>query len=184
MKRSVLISVLAGLIAIGGAGFIAFAQTGAPVPGWIQLPTGEWVPPDHPLAQTVVPGPPTPTPTVCNNSLLQGTYGIQLQGTQGVAGGGTQTVTGVVVRTYDGAGNFTQVDNIKGSITGLVPDRPGSGTYQVNADCSASASFAPAPGILVQEKMVIVDGGREVRAIVATPADTMITAVHQRIASQ
>jgi hypothetical protein len=182
MKRKVWISVLAGLIAISGAGFISLAQTGAPVPGWIQLPTGEWVPPDHPLAQTVVP--PPPTPTVCNNSILQGAYGIHMQGTQDLPAGGTQTVIGVVVRTYDGAGNFTQVDNIKGSVTGIVPDRAGSGTYQVNPDCSASTVFVPGPGISIEEQMVIVDGGREIHAITVSPATTMVTAVHQRIDSR
>jgi hypothetical protein len=35
-------------------------------------------------------------------------------------------------------GNFTQVDNIHGSVTGWVPNRPGSGTYQVNPDCTRS----------------------------------------------
>ena len=70
-----------------------------------------------------------------------------------------QAVIGVVLRTYDGAGAFTQVDNIKGSVTGIVPDRPGSGTYQVNADCSAVTLFQPGPGITLEERMVIVDHG-------------------------
>jgi hypothetical protein len=57
-------------------------------------------------------------------------------------GGGTQTLIGVVVRTYHGDGTFSQVDNIKGSVTGVVPDRPGSGTYQVNPDCSGVNFFS------------------------------------------
>ena len=40
-------------------------------------------------------------------------------------GGLTESVIGVVLRTYDGRGNIEQVDNVKGSITGIVPDRQG-----------------------------------------------------------
>ena len=83
------------------------------------------------------------------DATIRGTYGIQMQGTNPVPpalGGGIQTVIGVVVRTYDGTGNFTQVDNVKGSVTGIVPDRPGSGTYQVNDDCTGVTFFQPGPG--------------------------------------
>ena len=112
----------------------------------------------------------------CSNATLRGTYGIQMQGTRAVPGG-TETVIGVVVRHYDGAGGVTQVDNIKGSITGIVPDRPGAGTYQVDDDCSAVVEFQPAPGILIQERMVIVDHGHELRSITVLPAQTMVTSV-------
>ena len=81
------------------------------------------------------------------------------------------TVIGVVVRTYDGAGTVHQVDNIKGSVTGIVPDRPGDGTYQVNEDCSGVTLFQPGPGITLEERMVIVDHGNEIRTIVSSPAD-------------
>ena len=58
----------------------------------------------------------------CTDATIRGTYGIQMQGTQPVPppqGGGTQTLIGVVVRTYHGDGTFSQVDNIKGSVTGI-----------------------------------------------------------------
>ena len=77
----------------------------------------------------------------CTNNTIRGTYGIHMQGTGPVPpplGGGTQSLVGVVTRTYDGMGNFTQIDNIHGSVTGWVPNRPGSGTYQVNPDCTRS----------------------------------------------
>ena len=93
---------------------------------------------------------------------IRGTYGIHMQGTGPVPPpvGGTQTLIGVVTRTYDGMGNFTQIDNIHGSVTGWVPDRPGSGTYQVNPDCTAATQFQPAPGApVIEERMVIVDRG-------------------------
>ncbi len=36
---------------------------------------------------------------------------------------------GVVIQTFDGQGNFQQTDNVKGSISGITPNRPGGGTY-------------------------------------------------------
>ena len=120
----------------------------------------------------------------CTDATIRGTYGIQMQGTQPVPppqGGGTQTVVGVVVRTYRGDGTFSQVDNIKGSITGIVPDRPGSGTYQVNSDCSGVTLFQPGPGITIEERMVVVDHGNEIRSIVSSPLAVMVSTVQKRI---
>lgn len=120
----------------------------------------------------------------CSNATLRGTYGAQLRGTGPVPppqGGGTQDLIGVVIRTYDGLGNFTQIDNVKGSVTGWVPDRPGSGTYQVNPDCTAVTSFVPGPGVLIEERVVIVDAGRETYSMTATPGPLMVTSVGKRI---
>ena len=78
-----------------------------------------------------------------NNLLIQGTFGIQVQGTQLYAPtGATESVVGVVVRQYDGQGGFTQTSNVKGSISGIVPDRFGAGTYQVRNDCSLIVTSA------------------------------------------
>ena len=120
----------------------------------------------------------------CSLATIRVTYGIQMQGTRPVPpglGGGMESVIGVVVRTYDGMGNVTQVDNIKGAVTGITPDRPGFGMYQVSPDCSARVEFQPAPGVTIVEQMVIVEGGAEIRAITVSPMDTMVTAVHKRI---
>jgi hypothetical protein len=51
----------------------------------------------------------------CTNATIRGTFGFHLQGTGPVPpalGGGTQTLIGVGRRTYDGMGNFTQIDNV------------------------------------------------------------------------
>jgi hypothetical protein len=118
----------------------------------------------------------------CGNKLLKGTYGIQMQGTRPVPGGtGLEPVIGIVVRTFDGRGNFTQLDNIKGAVSGFVPDRPGAGTYEVNADCSGSARFEPGPGVIVEERFVVLDYGHEIRSITTTPQPIMVTAVAKRI---
>jgi hypothetical protein len=120
----------------------------------------------------------------CSNATLRGTYGGQLRGTRPVPpplGGGTEDVIGVAIRTFDGLGNFTQIDNVKGSVTGWVPDRPGSGTYQVNPDCTAVTHFVPGPGVLIEERMVIVDAGKETYSMTATPPLLMVTAVSKKI---
>lgn len=129
-------------------------------------------------------GPPAKS-RACSVATLRGAYGIQVQGTRPTAPGGpAESVIGVVLRVYDGAGQFTQVDNIKGSITGISPDRPGFGTYEVNEDCTAVAHFEPGPGVALQERMVIVDGGDEVLSIVASPPPVMMSGRQVRVSGR
>ncbi len=125
----------------------------------------------------------------CTAATIRGTYGIQMQGTRPVPPptGGIENVVGVVVRTYDGYGNFTQVDNIKGSVTGIVPDRPGAGTYEVFPDCSGTTTFQPDPGnpaLVIQEKFLILESGDELRGIAVTPPPLMITNVARRMSKR
>ena len=117
----------------------------------------------------------------CSGGTVRGDYGIQIQGTRPAPGGLTEAVIGIVHRTYDGQGNFTQISNLKGSITGTNPDAGSIGTYEVNPDCTGIIRAQPLPGVLIEERMVIVDGGREIRAAVMTPTAVVITSVHQRI---
>jgi hypothetical protein len=117
----------------------------------------------------------------CSEATIRGDYGIQIQGTRPAPGGLTESVIGVVLRTYDGRGSFSQVSNVKGSITGTVPDAQGFGTYEVNRDCGGIVRFQPGPGILIEERLVIVDDGREIRTAVMLPTPVVITGVHQRI---
>jgi hypothetical protein len=106
----------------------------------------------------------------CSDSLVRGTYCIQMQGTRPSSPGGPiETVIGVVVRNYDGHGGIVQTDNIKGSISGYVPDRYGAGTCRVNDDCTIDMEFHPGPGVTLREKAVIVDHGNELRAITILP---------------
>src|SRR5688572_13033060 len=79
----------------------------------------------------------------CSEGTVRGDYGIQIQGTRPAPGGLTEAVIGIVLRTYDGEGNFSQVSNLKGSITGTNPDSQSFGTYEVNDDCSGSIRAEP-----------------------------------------
>jgi hypothetical protein len=120
----------------------------------------------------------------CSERTLRGTHGIQVQGTRPAGPGPNppiESVVGVVIRTYDGDGSFTQIGNVKGSMTGIVPDSQGFGTYRVNEDCTAIGYLQPAPGITIEERLVIVDHGRELRSIAASPPLVMVTGVHLRI---
>ena len=117
----------------------------------------------------------------CSEATVGGDYGIQIQGTRPAPGGLIESVNGVVLRNYDGHGSFSQVSNVKGSLTGTVPDSQGFGTYEVNADCTGVVRFQAAPGVVIEERLVIVDNGREIRTAVMVPAAVMITGVHQRI---
>ena len=120
----------------------------------------------------------------CSEATVRGDYGIQIQGTRPAPGGVIESVIGIVLRNYDGHGSFSQVSNVKGSVTGTVPDSQGVGTYEVNADCTGVVRFQPAPGVLLEERLVIVDNGREIRTAVMVPTAVMITGVHQRVHSQ
>jgi hypothetical protein len=118
----------------------------------------------------------------CSDATIAGTYGIQVSGIRPSAPGGPlESIIGVVIRHYDGNGEFTQIDNVKGSISGIVPDRPGFGTYQVNEDCSAVVQLQPGPGILLEERLVIVDDGNGMFSMTSLPPPVMVTAIHTRI---
>ena len=120
----------------------------------------------------------------CSEATVRGDYGIQIQGTRPAPGGLIESVIGIVLRNYDGHGSFSQVSNVKGSLTGTVPDSPGFGTYEVNADCTGIVRFQAAPGVVIEERLVIVDNGREIRTAVMVPTPVMITGVHQRLRSR
>jgi hypothetical protein len=123
----------------------------------------------------------------CSEATLRGAYGVQIQGTRPAAppapAGSIESVIGVIVRHYDGSGGFTQVNNEKGSINGNGPaDREGSGTYQVNEDCTGSHELhIPGVPVAITDRFVIVDHGREVRHFVVSPVPIMISGVSRKM---
>src|SRR6267143_854425 len=107
----------------------------------------------------------------CGNRTLHGDYGILITGVAPAGPGGqTELIVATALRTYDGRGNFSQIDNVHGQISGALFDRPGSGTYEVRADCSGTATllFTGVPFPIVS-RFVIVDGGEEVKEAVMSP---------------
>jgi hypothetical protein len=114
-----------------------------------------------------------PFETVCTNATLQGTYGFTITGTRPSAptpGAPAEMIVGVAVTTFDGDGNFTQTDNIHGSITGLAaPNRKGTGTYTMNQDCTGTMILNNPGSPTLTLSIVVVDDGNEVRTAVVDP---------------
>jgi len=105
----------------------------------------------------------------CSAATLRGAYGLQFQGTRPVRPpfpAGTETYMGIALRTYDGAGQFTQLSNVKGSVIGIEADVESTGTYEVNEDCTGRAEIVPATGPPLDLRLVVFDGGRQVATVV------------------
>ncbi|HYP13481.1 MAG TPA: hypothetical protein VEQ63_06135, partial [Bryobacteraceae bacterium] len=100
----------------------------------------------------------------CDNGTIKGVYGYTVTGLAPSASGLEQLI-GVGIRTHDGEGNFTQVQNEKRISTPAVTDVQGSGTYTVNSDCTGT--FTTATGL--QARFVIVAKGKEIRWLVVSP---------------
>ncbi len=128
----------------------------------------------------------TPVAPTCSDATLNGAYGVNISGTRPAPSvlpnsvflpGYIEQAIGVVIQIFDGQGSFSQTDNVKGSVSGIIPNRPGSGTYSVNSDCTGTYTVnnkgVPFP---IVTQMVIVDGGAEFRGIVVSPQPVMITA--------
>jgi hypothetical protein len=126
-----------------------------------------------------------PPPRGCSVETLRGAYGLQWTGIRPI-GPGTpppvETFTGVAIRTFDGTGNFTQISNVKGLVTGLQSDIESVGTYEVNEDCSGTAvSPFVAGGPLVTARFIVVANGDEVLQSVMTPEPLLNAGVMRKI---
>ena len=117
----------------------------------------------------------------CSERMLKGTYGVTLSGLRPGAGGALEQFVGVSMQTYDGQGRFTQTDNTHGPTTAMT-DQPGWGTYSINPDCSGTKTLwlqgLPFP---IENRIVVLDKGDEVRMVVMSPAPIVVTATGRRI---
>jgi hypothetical protein len=118
----------------------------------------------------------------CSNRTLRGDYGILVSGIRGLGPGQSESFVGTAIRTYQGNGHFTQIDNAYGELTGFQKDVPAYGTYEVHANCSGTSLiyFPGAPGP-IETAFVIVAEGDEVKDAVMAPAPTLVTASLWRI---
>jgi hypothetical protein len=113
----------------------------------------------------------------CSNRTLYGDYGFTIEG---VILGPNIEIRGLALQHYDGRGNLRQVDRL---VTNGFPPAdewtPGSGTYQVNPDCTGSAVInTPSNPFPIQLHFVIVNQGREIRQVVDANA---VTAVGKKV---
>ena len=118
----------------------------------------------------------------CTNHKLRGDYGILVSGIRGLGPGQTESFVGTALRTYDGDGHFTQIDNGHGGITGVQRDAPAYGTYEVQANCSGtSLIYFPGAPFPVETAFVIVADGDQVKDAVMAPAPNIATASLWRV---
>jgi hypothetical protein len=113
----------------------------------------------------------------CNLASLKGTYGTILTGTKpsGAPPAPLEQFTGLALSTFDGQGHSTGIDNIHGVLSGVIADRPGTGTYTINADCSGAATMVNQGAPPLEMKFIIVDGGKEFRGIIVSPLTVVVT---------
>ena len=102
----------------------------------------------------------------------------------GVSPGTIEQVIGVFIQIFDGIGSFTQAKTVvvKGSLSGLFPDQPASGTYSVNEDCTGTFT-AIVPGIpapLVNQ-FVLQNRGKEFRSVVVSPQSVMTLVTGRKV---
>jgi hypothetical protein len=121
----------------------------------------------------------------CSNGSLRGSYGFQIKGT--IVGFGP--IGGVARLVFDGAGNFTQTDNVTVNGFPIVPNRPGNGTYIVNPDCTGTQTLNTG-GQVLHTSFVLAENGKEVFDIVTDLTDPhlvnphlVITGIGKRVAS-
>jgi hypothetical protein len=126
-------------------------------------------------AQDDGPGP------ACSNATLRGDYGFLVSGIRGAGPGLTESFVGTGLRTYDGDGNFTHIDSTHGQLTGVARDREASGTYEVGANCTGTATMiVPGVPFPIEASFVIVDRGRQVNEAVMSPQPNLVTAIAHR----
>lgn len=105
--------------------------------------------------------------STCSLASLEGAFGIS--GTGSVEGVGAAVRVGREV--FDGRGHASGVATT--SLNGAVLRSTFTATYKVNPDCTGTVTEVDSKlGTTVCE-IVIVDGGREVQVINATPGATM-----------
>ena len=105
---------------------------------------------------------------LCSDRTLFGDYGVQIEGT---ILGPNWTLRTLAMIHFNGDETFTYVHYRVINGTPVTPDWvSGSGTYSVNPDCTASATFdGPIP-----VHLVVVNNGKDFRGVVDGNAITLV----------
>lgn len=120
-------------------------------------------------------------PGACDNSTIRGSYAFTIHGTLFLPNGLTLIADGIDRVTFDGNGNFTQLDAVATNGQLVAPGwRPGSGTYSVNADCTGTQTVViqGAPDLHLQ--FIIAQSGNTIHQVVSDPG-VATTAEGERI---
>jgi len=105
----------------------------------------------------------------CSNSTIRGTYASTIHATIFLPDGSTLLIDGLVKQTFDGNGNFTQVDAVAAN-GNLTPGwRPGSGTYSVNPDCTGTQTIMIPGNPDLHTQFIVSQSGNMIRGMVIDP---------------
>jgi hypothetical protein len=103
-----------------------------------------------------------PEDSGCSVLTLRGNYGGSFEGQ--IAAG---QLRGLVWTHFDGGGNLIQREFV--TINGFPPSstwRSAQGTYELAPDCTGRAEIIQGDGTVLRQRWVVVNRGREIRAIV------------------
>jgi len=108
--------------------------------------------------------------SACSNSTIRGSYAFTIHGTLFLPDGSTLVVNGIDKVTFDGSGNFTQIDAVATNGRLDAPGwRPGTGTYSVNADCTGTQSIV-VPGLPdLHLQFIVAQSGNTIHQVVIDP---------------
>ena len=107
--------------------------------------------------------------SACSNSTIRGSYAFTIHGTIFLPNGSTLLIDGLAKQTFDGDGNFTQVDAV--ATNGNLPPgwRPGSGTYSVNPDCTGTQTIVIPGNPDVHLQLIVAQSGNTIHQVVIDP---------------
>ena len=108
--------------------------------------------------------------SACSNSTIRGSYAFTIHGTLFLPNGSTLVVDGIDKVTFDGKGNFTQVDAV--AMNGILDApgwRPGTGTYSVNPDCTGTITVTNGNQPEIHLQMIIAQSGNTIHEMVIDP---------------
>lgn len=116
----------------------------------------------------------------CSNSTLNGTYGFSFDGFEGISSRTPLPISQFVPLAaagtfeFDGSGGVT--DNHTASYGGLLKNVSQNGTYQINGDCTGTATFNLCPlgcPSVTTWDLIVVNGGQEIRFLVTGDSRVM-----------
>lgn len=108
--------------------------------------------------------------SACSNSTIGGTYAFTIRGTLFLPDGSTLVVDGIDKVTFDGKGNFTQVDAVATNGNLAAPGwRPGTGTYSVNPDCTGTQTIVVSDLPDLHLQFIVAQSGNTIHQVVIDP---------------